>query len=155
MTYTILWPVAWSVALLAEGVDRNTIAKALDGAKTVALLAEGVDRNLQGRPGHPAPIHVALLAEGVDRNRTRPHSTNLPTMSPSSRRAWIEMASMLRAAVTRSVALLAEGVDRNANTTRGRPQTFVALLAEGVDRNPAYLNHPGALLGRPPRGGRG
>ena len=35
---------------------------------TVALLAEGVDRNPVGRP-LVRGRHVALLAEGVDRNR--------------------------------------------------------------------------------------
>ena len=38
--------------------------------------------------------------------------------SPSSRRAWIEMLGMLRAARARSVALLAEGVDRNIPEAR-------------------------------------
>ena len=33
------------VALLAEGVDRNSIDQENDTRKTVALLAEGVDRN--------------------------------------------------------------------------------------------------------------
>ena len=38
---------------------------------TVALLAEGVDRNLQRfEPPRPHP-DVALLAEGVDRNKNR------------------------------------------------------------------------------------
>ena len=34
-----------SVALLAEGVDRNKFDAATDPGATVALLAEGVDRN--------------------------------------------------------------------------------------------------------------
>ena len=57
------------VALLAEGVDRNTLSEDLyidrDG---VALLAEGVDRNLE-----VFLLCLVLLA------------------SPSSRRAWIEI----------------------------------------------------------------
>ena len=36
-------------------------------ATTVALLAEGVDRNFQGVAKKKSPL-VALLAEGVDRN---------------------------------------------------------------------------------------
>ena len=62
-----------SVALLAEGVDRNFHAIALVIVSTVALLAEGVDRNLCG--GVPP------------RNGWR---------SPSSRRAWIEITSSVR-----------------------------------------------------------
>ena len=108
----------FAVALLAEGVDRNSrslctrgfqraspssrrawieIKKATgrtSGHSTVALLAEGVDRN-----GLCAalPVHeraVALLAEGVDRNPSR-RTAQASSMrqSPSSRRAWIEIAS--------------------------------------------------------------
>ena len=34
------------VALLAEGVDRNTSGPSIAGEDPVALLAEGVDRNM-------------------------------------------------------------------------------------------------------------
>ncbi len=85
----------WSVALLAEGVDRNTWDMLVNGSYMVALLAEGVDRNLRMgmKVGH---IHT----------------------SPSSRRAWIEMfcALAMRRRVA-TVALLAEGVDRNLKVT--------------------------------------
>ena len=56
-----------SVALLAEGVDRNWTTLKLDGSAKVALLAEGVDRNLAALLSG-SRIRVALLAEGVDRN---------------------------------------------------------------------------------------
>ena len=79
-------------------------------------------------------------------------------MSPSSRRAWIEISKAAAAASATCVALLAEGVDRNSNGLRypcdpeGSPSSRrawieivllkypsrcsdVALLAEGVDRN--------------------
>ena len=56
--------------------------------------------------------------------------------SPSSRRAWIEIPSLLAPLRRAAVALLAEGVDRNSGkgyiTQKG---WAVALLAEGVDRN--------------------
>ena len=56
------------VALLAEGVDRNTSAlPSPQKAGEVALLAEGVDRNQSCR-FCPLFTPVALLAEGVDRN---------------------------------------------------------------------------------------
>ena len=79
-------------------------------------------------------------------------------LSPSSRRAWIEIAMLLLVCPVCPVALLAEGVDRNTGCCRGeltkgrspssrrawiemqtrRVKTSrkpVALLAEGVDRN--------------------
>ena len=57
------------VALLAEGVDRNTdLGADVDNAQKVALLAEGVDRNLR---------RCWLIADAVS--------------SPSSQRAWIEI----------------------------------------------------------------
>ena len=56
------------VALLAEGVDRNTwLLLGLVALYCVALLAEGVDRNTLVTPRACCPL-VALLAEGVDRN---------------------------------------------------------------------------------------
>ena len=79
---------------------------------------------------------VALLAEGVDRNgyqeawadyRMKSPSSRRAWIeiaikdelagtfgSPSSRRAWIEMSLIASSAVISRVALLAEGVDRNA-----------------------------------------
>ena len=56
---------------------------------------------------------VALLAEGVDRNTATSATAKRVNMSPSSRRAWIEISLGGPAALTAAVALLAEGVDRN------------------------------------------
>ena len=56
---------------------------------------------------------VALLAEGVDRNITLITSSQPSAWSPSSRRAWIEIARKLCKMQKCAVALLAEGVDRN------------------------------------------
>ena len=56
---------------------------------------------------------VALLAEGVDRNSPLLTSSGTRKTSPSSRRAWIEIAPMPRPYTAKEVALLAEGVDRN------------------------------------------
>ena len=57
---------------------------------SVALLAEGVDRNL---PSDTLffELLVALLAEGVDRNILVPSALHSDRASPSSRRAWIEI----------------------------------------------------------------
>ena len=57
---------------------------------------------------------VALLAEGVDRNKPKSNMGSPMILSPSSRRAWIEMdAGNVSKSVYVMVALLAEGVDRN------------------------------------------
>ena len=82
---------------------------------------------------HYMDDYVALLAEGVDRNWHTGAEPYTLTGSPSSRRAWIEIALSIRTA---------------------RPAT-VALLAEGVDRNLSATVIPNVQAGRPPRGGRG
>ena len=81
-------------------------------SRWVALLAEGVDRNSCPaiRPWH---WKVALLAEGVDRNSYLSRWLGADRASPSSRRAWIEINSRSLRSRSSSVALLAEGVDRN------------------------------------------
>ena len=83
---------------------------------------------------------VALLAEGVDRNCTGTFGGTLCPLSPSSRRAWIEINFWHNTGDTACVALLAEGVDRNAITLQGSICQPVALLAEGVDRNSSGRN---------------
>ena len=57
------------VALLAEGVDRNSLRTGKGEVGKVALLAEGVDRNIV-KYWAQWLFGVALLAEGVDRNNT-------------------------------------------------------------------------------------
>ena len=59
------------------------------------------------------PGRVALLAEGVDRNFEIAVYLGLLVESPSSRRAWIEIAVPVTLTCGMVVALLAEGVDRN------------------------------------------
>ena len=71
-----------SLALLAEGVDRNFRRLALCSSGVVALLAEGVDRNLQAEQSFRAEAQVALLAEGVDRNIGQPHSPQYSLRRP-------------------------------------------------------------------------
>ena len=125
------------------------------GHRPVALLAEGVDRNslhaAERRRHRWSPssrrawieitpsglvfkiISVALLAEGVDRNDDAAFHAPTARKSPSSRRAWIEMLIARMRSEDSTVALLAEGVDRNT-----------LLLTFDVERD-----------SRPPRGGRG
>ena len=80
--------------------------------RVVALLAEGVDRNSGRRAARPS-CGVALLAEGVDRNLAPDSESTAGSESPSSRRAWIEIAWRGKYRPCCRVALLAEGVDRN------------------------------------------
>ena len=82
----------------------------------VALLAEGVDRNCAKQYRQPCEQPVALLAEGVDRNLDEMVEPLQKEVSPSSRRAWIEILAAARPPTGGVVALLAEGVDRNLRT---------------------------------------
>ena len=84
---------------------------------------------------------VALLAEGVDRNFIVQFRSLSSYVSPSSRRAWIEIVVPGALGAGVSVALLAEGVDRNTLAEyRDLLGLKVALLAEGVDRNLAAVD---------------
>ena len=80
-------------------------------------------------------VRVALLAEGVDRNLPSSTPRHAASRSPSSRRAWIEIAQATCWSYEQAVALLAEGVDRNTSLMAILLRCQVALLAEGVDRN--------------------
>ena len=149
-----------TVALLAEGVDRNIWQNCRD---TVLAVSPSSRRAWIEIAVLPSPargeVEVALLAEGVDRNHSIVLGSYQQWMSPSSRRAWIEIPSCRRLRSTLLVALLAEGVDRNdgdaglASLGSQSPSSRrawiemvwwrvfvvisrrVALLAEGVDRN--------------------
>ena len=101
-------------------------------------------------------LSVALLAEGVDRNLLADCWGVLNVVSPSSRRAWIEMFLVLRSVSTSSVALLAEGVDRNRDAGDAGP-----FSGQSPSSRRAWIEIPmatpcdQALQSRPPRGGRG
>ena len=131
-----------SVALLAEGVDRNLGLRWSESQPPVALLAEGVDRNMAVDYVTGLVVAVALLAEGVDRNFQTLAECDAEIGSPSSRRAWIEISGCQPVFFLMFVALLAEGVDRNLQGVVLGGGIQVALLAEGVDRNNLNLNNP-------------
>ena len=126
----------YGVALPTEGVDRNAKDNytMLDNLKSpsprrawiempgtpnmwprasVALPTEGVDRNLRFAAIRHLAYTVALPTEGVDRNINTSFGGLGCLLSPSPRRAWIEI--IIRVFCTRvlSVALPTEGVDRN------------------------------------------
>ena len=121
---------------------------------------------------------VALHPEGVDRNYVVVAGVFKRALSPSTRRAWIEIAYAGGHWLPRVVALHPEGVDRNAFASSGISSSTVALHPEGVDRNSIYEVLPAilelspstrrawieilipstsisALRCRPPPGGRG
>ena len=78
----------------------------------VALLAEGVDRNSETERGQaiaktsPSSRRAWIEIDWGTYDEERDES-------PSSRRAWIEIFSEAPPGATFQVALLAEGVDRN------------------------------------------
>ena len=148
-----------SVALLAEGVDRN---------QTRQLGPQEVQQSPSSRrawieiPVFPllrrqtqSPSSRRAWIEIPPRGR-RLHSRGSPSSrrawieiahdlrrlaakhgSPSSRRAWIEITARRFLLLALKVALLAEGVDRNFDVGAVYfCHLCVALLAEGVDRNP-------------------
>ena len=81
-------------------------------------------------------IAVALPTEGVDRNLRAASTAPVPEVSPSPRRAWIEIISLRSMSITLTVALPTEGVDRNWSCGILKyKQISVALPTEGVDRN--------------------
>ena len=85
--------------------------------KRVALLAEGVDRNthkngtLGGEDASPSSRR-AWIEIDLDALYLRCFRG-----SPSSRRAWIEIFRALSSSTAAMVALLAEGVDRNISVS--------------------------------------
>ena len=93
---------------------------------------------------------VALLAEGVGRNWAVPPDPSAGALSPSSRRAWVEMRKTRSKSALRIVALLAEGVGRNQAQRTACKSRKVALLAEGVGRNPRKsAGISGYIIGSP------
>ena len=78
---------------------------------------------------------VALHPEGVDRNPLTGFNDGKRRRSPSTRRAWIEIAHAHFLTASYTVALHPEGVDRNFQHHLLRLRFRVALHPEGVDRN--------------------
>ena len=169
----------FAVALLAEGVDRNSSATVMScNWLGVALLAEGVDRNLAENFQFLHVRRSPSSRRAWIEIRSCAHTHSAQFSSPSSRRAWIEISTAPATRPLCTVALLAEGVDRNylewVRKCRSRKSPSsrrawieigwssgstslvqVALLAEGVDRNKMGQNARAREDCRPPRGGRG
>ena len=102
----------------------------------VALHPEGVDRNWKIRNWRSHNRRVALHPEGVDRNPAYEDTSVEARRSPSTRRAWIEIAPSSALQCCHTVALHPEGVDRNPVVAAHiKAEQDVALHPEGVDRN--------------------
>ena len=69
--------------------------------------------------------------------------------SPSTRRAWIEIAMVFAKSASDAVALHPEGVDRNTNGNPYYSLEDVALHPEGVDRNAFVADLPRRKVGSP------
>ena len=85
---------SYPVALLAEGVDRNSEVVPFRSGKIPSPSSRRAWIEISGTPRSGGGAMVALLAEGVDRNfgRLRGKPQHIP--SPSSRRAWIEIVNV-------------------------------------------------------------
>ena len=117
-------------------MDRNKEAMKAYTNKLVALHPEGVDRNQIALYLFYRVFRVALHPEGVDRNLLTLILYSNSYMSPSTRRAWIEIKICHAILKPSDVALHPEGVDRNSAHVVGNFYEFlVALHPEGVDRN--------------------
>ena len=87
------------------------------------------------------PPYVAHPPEGVDRNTPYIQIKQTIDLSPSTRRAWIEVQKRIKGGVILAdVALHPEGVDRNLSEDGVyNLVSKVALHPEGVDRNNRLL----------------
>ena len=125
-----------TVALHPEGVDRNPAQTAAAPAFRVALHPEGVDRNNLIKVFISIFAEVALHPEGVDRNILICILRPLYMLSPSTRRAWIEIISVsakrTRKMTSPSTRRAWIEMQRRNDSNLGRA---VALHPEGVDRN--------------------
>ena len=145
-----------TVALHPEGVDRNNYLG--DGATTqpaVALHPEGVDRNTFWTDKSTV-ASVALHPEGVDRNIDCLLVCYTLLMSPSTRRAWIEIEAVKPPNDYReSPSTRRAWIEMRAELTSDSVNGSVALHPEGVDRNLRFGQLNISQKCRPPPGGRG
>ena len=101
-----------TVALLAEGVDRNVHCLFPSGLKLLSPSSQRAWIEIRESGGNAgrrwSPSSQRAWIEIPPLPKTR-----LKMMSPSSQRAWIEILRSMAIRSRKSVALLAEGVDRN------------------------------------------
>ena len=134
MSGTSLPARADAVALLAEGVDRNTNRYKLFRRRGQSPSSRRAWIEITLTSSKHRVSSVALLAEGVDRNRVVGVDDDTAGVSPSSRRAWIEIRPPTGAFLRR----------------RTSPSSRRAWIEITRWRRSFRLE-----LRRPPRGGRG
>ena len=83
------------VALLAEGVDRNTTSSLRSTNPLQSPSSRRAWIEIPRKISISTSTCVALLAEGVDRNTVVDNRCAAQKPSPSSRRAWIEIFYVL------------------------------------------------------------
>ena len=91
-----------NVALLAEGVDRNSALGICIKNESESPSSRRAWIEIGGHHGCCVSLLVALLAEGVDRNGLRGGNIRPVDKSPSSRRAWIEILDGLNVLAERT-----------------------------------------------------
>ena len=140
---------------LCRSFYNETKAEMFFSVFAVALLAEGVDRNFF----IDAKNVKALLSPSSRRAWIEIMSIiflKKPLLSPSSRRAWIEIGRSFLSTPVCVVALLAEGVDRNRraaqSVSRGQRSPSSRRAWIEMAWNSKILSK---TYSRPPRGGRG
>ena len=132
------------VALLAEGVDRNSPNMFSQCSQSRSPSSRRAWIEIESCQKVSAKSIVALLAEGVDRNDDREDCEFARTLSPSSRRAWIEIARLWAGHIwPESPSSRRAWIEIHRPQRKPRQSTLVALLAEGVDRNtsPGHSRH--------------
>ena len=146
----------FAVALLAEGVDRNTVPyEAVKLGRRGSLSSRRAWIEIRDCLHCLRYSSVALLAEGVDRNLLQACKGFSIQRSLSSRRAWIEIS--VASCLTKSVlvALLAEGVDRNLQPIQLGINGRMSLSSRRAWIEIKIKDQPGKIRSRSPRGGRG
>ena len=145
-----------SLCNLCREVYNETKAEGFLSVFAVALLAEGVDRNLR----HHRRKQLGTLSPS-SRRAWIEIGLYLCTIlqarsSPSSRRAWIEIAHVVAVLCTADVALLAEGVDRNylQSTSYAKAAASPSSRRAWIEIETRRWCSPTEIR-RPPRGGRG
>ena len=145
----------FAVALLAEGVDRNELQWNVAADEGVALLAEGVDRNLEALCEHTAVVRSPSSRRAWI-EMARFCGASVKSWSPSSRRAWIEISkSPLFSSNFASPSSRRAWIEiRRAGACKregaGSPSSRRAWI-----EIPTRSFSSSARTSRPPRGGRG
>ena len=123
-------PVAGSVALRKESVDRNVRLIFCVCDVSLSLSARRAWIEITVRTTIITICIVALRKESVDRNTSIDNLTQGVFKSLSARRAWIEIIAWNPSRLTLPVALRKESVDRNI-LALGRVPFWISRSPQG------------------------